>query len=133
MDLHNRPAEWHISTVDMGLARPKTVRIMLVQTQWHEHDFVRKDGLAFIRDASENGHLLERVLARARQGTCDAVLLPELSVHEDCVELARNWSQSTGSVVIAGTHYFSSRGTYVSRCRVYCAAWSSRTTFPVSN
>jgi predicted amidohydrolase len=107
-----------IQTVDLNASRPASVRLLIAQPEWSAHDWIEKDGLAFQSSLVKPTANLDRALAHARQFTVDVVVLPELSVPQEIIPNAQIWSEATGGVVIAGSHYFPSRQGYVSRCPI---------------
>jgi predicted ribosome-associated RNA-binding protein Tma20 len=60
-------------------------------------------------------------LAQARQATVDMVLFPELSIPEESLSYIQTWSEQTGSIVIAGSHYTKTKKGYISRCPIAVA------------
>lgn len=64
---------------------------------------------------------LSKLLSVASQTTSSLVVLPELSVPESCLAIAQAWSEQTGAVVVAGSHYLRSTSKSRSRCPVIIA------------
>jgi predicted amidohydrolase len=104
-----------IQTVDVGAARPASVRLFIAQVPFEPTEWREQNGLTFPRNPQRLGHAIERILAVARQATADLVLLPELSVPHEVLEIPRSWSEQTGAIVVAGSHYFRTKHGYVSR------------------
>lgn len=106
-----------------GFSRPTTVRALIAQTSWDTQHWQKERGLYHVTLAgSEHAcDLLTKYLALASQSTSNLVLLPELAVPEIHLPLAQAWSERTGAVVVAGSHYFRSDKKSRARCPVIVA------------
>jgi predicted amidohydrolase len=107
-----------IEVVDLDQLRPRRARLLLAQPFFESADWARRNGLYFLRDPTKHRESLRQVLAGAREHTVDIVVLPELSVPVESLELLRAWSQSTGGIIVAGTHYHESSKGYTARSPV---------------
>jgi hypothetical protein len=107
--------------VDLGVTRPSTARILIAQSYWDMTHWRDVKGLAFHSDVGQAQNYLKRMLARARQATVDMVLFPELSIPEESLPDIQIWSEQTGSIVVAGSHYTRTKKGYVSRCPIAVA------------
>ena len=105
-----------IKDIDFGITRPSKVRLLVVQVKWVDSQFIEKQGLAFHGNIDNARKVLDYVLLYARQATVDIVLFPELSIPEDCLKTARQWSEQSGSIIVLGSHYFQNNGGFISRC-----------------
>ncbi len=104
-----------LHTVDFGLNRPVSARILIAQAFWPTTQWKDESGLVFHADLLQAQQSIERVLAQARQATVDMVILPELAVPEECLQYVQTWSEQTGSIVVAGSHYTKTREGYIAR------------------
>jgi predicted amidohydrolase/predicted ribosome-associated RNA-binding protein Tma20 len=107
-----------LQIVDFGAKRPATVRLFIAQVPFDASEWKEEHGLVFPQDPERIGRAIERILALARQATAEVVVLPELSVPHEVLEIPRIWSEQTGGIVVAGSHYFRTKHGYVSRCPI---------------
>jgi len=113
--------EVQVNVLDLQVAKPTVVRILLAQPTWKATDWIERHGLAFLKDTAPAQEWLDRFLSLATARAVDMIILPELSVPERLLETVRSWSAQTGAIAIAGSHYFSRNGRYFSRCPVITA------------
>ena len=110
----------NLFTYNARFARPKTVRVFVPRVSTTEADWLQTSGLLVRRSLPAVKHWLEQTLTEARQLAVDAVILPELSVPESCIEILQDWSNLSGGTVIGGSHYHedSKSGKIISRCPI---------------
>jgi predicted amidohydrolase len=85
--------------------RKNHVRILVGQPHWTPDDWTRQAPLYTSINEEKPRLWLEAFLQKAKQTSCDLVLLPELSVPESLVPVITAWSKQTGTMVIGGSHY----------------------------
>jgi predicted amidohydrolase/predicted ribosome-associated RNA-binding protein Tma20 len=111
----------NVVPIDLGVMRPSTARLLIAQAYWETTHWRDVKGLVFPSDLEQAQNYLERILAQARQATVDMVLFPELSIPEESLSYIQTWSEQTGSIVIAGSHYTKTKKGYISRCPIVVA------------
>lgn len=107
-----------VDVYDLGVARPDSCRVLVAQQSCDLDSWDHHDGLWFARDHDPIRQWLAEMLDQAEASTADIVVLPELSVPEDCIAPVQSWSARTGAIVVAGSHYYADKRGYVSRCPV---------------
>jgi hypothetical protein len=107
-----------VEMIDFSVTRPASVRLMIAQAAWPASQWREEAGLFFHENIRNAQEALERALSYARQSAVEIVVLPELSLPQECIDYARKWSEQAGSVVIAGSHYVKTERGYISRCPV---------------
>jgi predicted amidohydrolase len=115
--MHKR--QFAIEEVDLGVTRPGTTRILIAQAFWPQDTFVTRGGLYFHRDLERAGRYCERILTQARLDTVQLVVFPELSIPYEVLEQVRLFSAETGTIVVAGSHYFKSKKGWIARSPIY--------------
>jgi predicted amidohydrolase len=115
--MHKR--QFAIEEVDLGVTRPETTRILIAQAVWPKDTFVTRRGLYFHRDPERAGRYCERILTQARLDTVQLVVFPELSIPYEILEQVRLFSAETGTIVVAGSHYFQSKKGWIARSPIY--------------
>jgi predicted amidohydrolase len=110
-----------ITTIDLGVTRPHIARILIAQANWPVTQWRHDNGLTFHANIDNAQSYVKRILSEARQATVDMVLFPELSVPEESLPFIQSWSDQTGSIVVAGSHYSKTKRGFVSRCPVAIA------------
>lgn len=106
---------------DLGIAKPSCIRIMIAQVEWTESAWNEdtETGLYSLQDHRTAEDQLESILSRASQATVDILLLPELAVPSECLQQVQAWSTQTGSIVVAGSHYYKTKsGAFIARCPI---------------
>jgi predicted amidohydrolase len=104
-----------LQSLDFGEERQSNVQLLLVQSSFDPHDWEERSGLYFPKRLEGIRASLGNILSIARQSTADIVVLPELSVPLELLPLAREWSEQTGGIIVAGSHYFKSDLGYIAR------------------
>ena len=70
---------------DFGFPRPHIIRLMVGQIQTVATDWVQRDGLYFAKNPAQAKAAIQQLLILARQHIVEALVLPELSVPEGCI------------------------------------------------
>src|SRR5690348_17252225 len=105
----------------IGSARPRRVRLMIVQAYSEPEEWVSKAGLYFMKDPRSVIPWINELIGRASRDTVDLLILPELAVPADAIPRFQAWSRESGATIIAGSHYAETSAGYVARSPVIIA------------
>jgi len=112
------PRSFNIVVHDLGLSPQQHVRVLIGQPTYAADDWTTRNDLYFARDIRSFRERIQGFIVEAVNSTADLIVLPELSVPLEAIDLLRSWSEQTGGVAVAGSHYFLSDGAYRSRCPI---------------
>ena len=108
-----------VEIVDFGVKRNGTVRVLLFQLETSQSDWEEIGRLYQLKETFPIDHLIKKVLKEAVEYDVNLVQFPELSIPEKSLKGIQRWSKANPRcVVLAGTHYYSSRGQTSSRCPI---------------
>lgn len=110
-----RDDKFDVDKVDLRVTRPDTARILIAQATWPETHWREIHGLITHGDTAVARRFCDYILAQARLNTVQLVVFPELSIPEELLEVVRTFSEQTGAIVIAGSHYVRTKKGFVSR------------------
>ena len=104
-----------LKTINLTFTRPQSVRLLLPQISVESKDWRQDRGLSFHVDDDAAFQTLHWVLERGEEYEADVIIFPELAVPETKIPLLQEWSLTTNSVVIGGSHYHEEDGHWLSR------------------
>ena len=110
-----------VSEFDCKLPRPNKIRAVVSQLSCIGDDWQKVKGRFEVKRQSLFDAQIDTALSLAQRFTADLLLFPELGISPSRVDSLRVWSSETGSVVIAGSHYFKKEGSYISRSPIIVA------------
>ncbi|PIQ23923.1 hypothetical protein COW64_21605 [bacterium (Candidatus Blackallbacteria) CG18_big_fil_WC_8_21_14_2_50_49_26] len=110
-----------ISSKDLSSIRPKQIRVLIAQGNTTMSNWKEDKGLYYPINLIHFEDWLQNVIIKAKQHLVDLLILPELSVPQEQVRLLQNWSLDTGSIVVAGSHYYKTSKGVISRSPVIIA------------
>lgn len=79
--------------------------ILVGQPHWAPTDFEQSSSGFRLEDSNLAKPWIERYLLKAEEFSCNAVVLPELSVPQDQIDFIVEWSRNRNCLIVAGTHY----------------------------
>ena len=111
--------EYRVRRADLNKPRPAKVRIFIGQIRASQSEWSDSGGLLYYKEPSKVLERLRQLLFQAKQLSVGLLVLPELSVPEECLEILQTWSKETGSIVVGGSHYHKGSNGYRSQCPVF--------------
>ena len=113
----------NINIINRTDPRPHQVRLFLFQTKSCIEQYIKEHGLLFQKKPEMSSAHIREYLDLSRQQAVDLICFPELSIDQKSIPMLQEWSKSTGTTVVAGSHYHydTKIERWTSRCPVIIA------------